>query len=316
MILTLQIVIAFIADLLVGDPKGYPHPVKIIARLALWLESITRKSFSNPRLAGIVTTLSIVSISFLIVWLVVWSLTFIHPWLGCGASVFFIYTSLSIRSLYDESLPVLRYLQENKLVEARKSLSMIVGRDTENLDNKNIVRATVETVAESTVDGIIAPLFFAVLGGAPGVIAYKAVNTMDSLFGYKNDKYFYFGWASARLDDLANWVPARISIPIIATGAMITGLNGKNAMAVGLRDGSNHPSPNSGYSEATMAGALEVRLGGNNYYSGKLNIKPYIGDDLRKLEFSDIEKSHKLMFSSASIAIGLIIVIKLIQNTF
>ena len=193
---------------------------------------------------------------------------------------------------------------------------MIVGRDTENLDNKNIVRATVETVAESTVDGIIAPLFFAVLGGAPGVIAYKAVNTMDSLFGYKNDKYFYFGWASARLDDLANWVPARISIPIIATGAMITGLNGKNAMAVGLRDGSNHPSPNSGYSEATMAGALEVRLGGNNYYSGKLNIKPYIGDDLRKLEFSDIEKSHKLMFSSASIAIGLIIVIKLIQNTF
>lgn len=316
MSLTFQIAIAFIADLLIGDPKSYPHPVNIIARLAYGFETFSRKSFSSLKIAGIFTTITVVVISFVTMWVIINGLDYIHPWLGSAASVFLIYTTLSVRSLFDASQPVLRYLQEPNLIKARESLSNIVGRDTKNLGKSDIVRATVETVSESTVDGIIAPLFFAALGGAPLAITYKAINTMDSLFGYKNDIYREFGWAPARLDDLANWFPARLALPVIAASAVFCGLSGKNSLAMAMRDGSKHPSPNSGIPEAAMAGALGVRLGGTSFYSGKISAKPFIGDNLRELKISDITLSHKIMFSSSLLALAAVISIEILLKLF
>jgi adenosylcobinamide-phosphate synthase len=313
MSISFQIAIAFFADLLIGDPKNFPHPVKVIALLAYRLEAFTRNTFSKLKLAGILTTFIVVTLSFLTIWLIIYGLHNIHPWLGWIASIFFIYTTLSVRSLFDESQPVLRYLQEANIIKARESLSNIVGRDTTNLNKNEIVRATVETISESTVDGIIAPLFFALLGGAPLAIAYKAINTMDSLFGYKNDSYREFGWASARLDDLANWLPARLALPVIAVSASLCGLSGKNSLMMAMRDGSKHPSPNSGIPEAAMAGALGVRLGGTSFYSGEISVKPYIGDNLRELELSDITLSHKVMFSSSLLTLVVIITIEMIE---
>jgi adenosylcobinamide-phosphate synthase len=280
------------------------------------MERLSRKFFSNLKLAGIITTIAVAGSSFLMVAMITQGLSYIHPWLGLAASIFFIYTSLSVRSLFEESQPVLQYLKEADLVKARASLSNIVGRDTINLKENEIVRATVETVAESTVDGIIAPLFFAVLGGAPLAIAYKAINTMDSLFGYKNEAYRDFGWASARLDDLANWLPARLALPVIALGAEVCGLSGKNSLAIAIRDGTKQPSPNSGFPEAAMAGALGVRLGGTSSYSGELNQKPFIGDDLRELKFSDITHSHKIMFTASLFVLAGMIAFEIINNFF
>ncbi len=316
MSLTYQIAIAFVADLLIGDPKGFPHPVKIIARLACGLEAFFRRTFSNLKFAGITTAITVVATSFFAVWIVILGLGYVHPWLSWAASIFFIYTTLSMRSLFDESQPVLQYLKEPNIFKARESLANIVGRDTGNLEKGEIVRAAVETVAESTVDGIIAPLFFAVLGGAPLAIAYKAINTMDSLFGYKNASYLEFGWAPARLDDLANWFPARLALPVIATSAALCGLSGKNSFAMAIRDGSKHPSPNAGFPEAAMAGALGVRLGGTSFYSGKINVKPFIGDNLRELELSDISQSHKIMFIASLLALGMAISIAMIHRLF
>ena len=173
-----------------------------------------------------------------------------------------------------------------------------------------------QLLLESTVDGIIAPLFFAVLGGAPLAIAYKAINTMDSLFGYKNDAYLEFGWAPARLDDLANWFPARLALPVIAVSAALCGLSGKNSFAVAIRDGSKHPSPNSGFPEAAMAGALGIRLGGTSFYSGEINRKPFIGDNLRELELSDITQSQKIMFIASLLALAVIISIEMVHKLF
>ena len=311
MSLTIQIAIAFIIDLLLGDPKGYPHPVKIIARLAYGTENLSRKFLSNHKIAGIITTITVVATSFLVVWLIIQGLDYIHPSLGWIASIFFIYTALSIRNLFDESRPVFQFLKETNIIKARESLSRIVGRDTTNLKKNEIVRATVETIAESTVDGIIAPLFFTFLGGAPLVVAYKAINTMDSLFGYKNETYRDFGWAPARLDDLANWVPARLALPVISIGAVFCGLSGRKSLTVALRDGSKHPSPNSGLPEAAMAGALGIRLGGASFYSGQLNDKPFIGDNLRELELSDITQSQKIMFTASILGLAGVISIEL-----
>ncbi len=305
MSLTLQVISAFLLDLILGDPRPYPHPVKIIAKLAIAFEILSRKLISNQKIAGIVTTLSIVLISYVGVYSIIYQLSTLHPFAGIAGSIFFIYSSLSIRSLFDESLPVYKFLKEAKLPEARKSLSNIVGRDTEKLDEGAIVRATVETVAESTVDGVISPLFFACIGGAPLAIAYKAISTMDSLFGYKNEKYFEFGWAPARLDDFANWLPARLAMPLMAAGASLCGLNGSRAWTISCRDGNKHPSPNAGIPEAAIAGALGIQLGGISFYSGVESRKPLLGEPLRRTEIPDITECHKIMFVSACLALTL-----------
>ena len=305
MSLALQVFLAFILDLILGDPRGYTHPVKLIARLAYKLEAFSLRLISNKKMAGLATTIFVVLISYSAVFMIIALLNFFHIFAGILGSIFFIYTSLSIRSLVDESLPVYKFLKEKNLPEARKCLANIVGRDTQNLNEEEIARAAVETVAESTVDGIIAPLFFAIIGGAPLAIAYKAVSTMDSLFGYKNEKYIDFGWASARLDDLANWLPARLAIPTLSAGAALCGFIGSKAWAIACRDGSKHPSPNAGISEAAIAGALGIQLGGTSYYSGVQNNKPLLGEAIRKPEIADITNSQKIMFVSASLALTL-----------
>ncbi|MZH04295.1 MAG: cobalamin biosynthesis protein CobD [Nitrospinae bacterium] len=302
MTLVFQVIAAFVLDLILGDPRPYPHPVKIISQIARTGESFTRWLFRNQKLAGIITTLSVIIISYFGIFFIIDLLGKLHPFAGIASSIFFIYSTLSIRSLFDESLPVFKFLKEENLPEARKSLSNIVGRDTENLDEEGIVRATVETVAESTVDGIISPLFYAVIGGAPMAMAYKAANTMDSLFGYKNEKYIEFGWGSARLDDLANWLPARLSVPLMTVAAAVCGLNGSKAWTIANRDGRKHPSPNAGFPEAAMAGALGIQLGGINHYSGIENHKPLLGDSGQKLEIKYIIQSQKLMFISSFLA--------------
>ena len=302
-----QVLLAFILDLIFGDPKGYPHPVRIIGSAAGKLEKWSRNQFSNETIAGTLTTLLIVSGTFLICWLLIKGLRIIHPLAETAGSVFLIYTSLSVRCMFDESRPVLAHLKENRIDLARKKLSMIVGRDTGHLDENQIRKATVESIAEGTVDGNITPLFFAFLGGAPMALAYKAVNTLDSMFGYKNDRYLKFGFAPARLDDAANWIPARLSGIFIASAALICGMDAKRSLQTIVRDGSKHLSPNAGIPEAAVAGALGVQLGGVGIYEGREVEKPLIGINQKNLENTDISATHKIMFVASILALALFI---------
>ncbi|KMP12337.1 hypothetical protein UZ36_01090 [Candidatus Nitromaritima sp. SCGC AAA799-C22] len=300
-----QILIAFLMDLLIGDPARYPHPVRIIGDLAKRMELTTRGIFPNPISAGIATACFVVGITFAAVWGVLHLLQIIHPVAHTAGSIILIYTALSVRCLFDESKPVLNHLKLGEDDLARSSLSKIVGRDTASMDKSSMVRATVETIAEGTVDGVIAPLFYAFLGGAPLALAYKAVNTMDSMFGYKNERYMQFGKVPARLDDAANWIPARIAAPIIALASFLCGFNGKTSLMTVFRDGQNHLSPNAGIPEAAIAGALGIRLGGSSFYGGQNVQKPFIGDDAKSVELSDIARSQAIMFVSSGLALVL-----------
>ena len=214
-----------------------------------------------------------------------------------------IYTTLATKCLKDESVKIYKVLKTGDLEKSRIQLSYIVGRDTTNLNEKEIVRATVETVAENTVDGIIAPLFYGFIGGAPLAMAYKAVNTLDSTVGYKNDKYYYLGFASAKIDDIANYIPARLGVILLSLGSLFTGFNFKDALKIGIRDRKNHKSPNCAFSEGAVAGALGIQLGGTNVYFGKEVYKPTIGDKTREIEIEDIVRTNKIMYSSSIISI-------------
>ncbi len=257
------------------------------------------------RLAGVILAVFIVGGVFLISTGLINLARFIHPTLGTGLSIVLIFTTLSIKSLYQESMKVYWALQKGDILKARKDLAMIVGRDTENLDFVEIVRAGVETVAENTVDGVISPLFFAFLGGAPLALAYKAINTLDSMVGYRNEKYIRFGWASARLDDIANFIPARIAGILMPLAAFLCGERGFEALKIVLRDGQKHPSPNSGISEAAVAGALGVQLGGLNFYQGKPSPKPTLGDSTRSLTPEDIYRANRIMLVTSGLALTL-----------
>lgn len=298
-----QILIAFLLDLAIGDPKQWPHPVRLIGFVASWLEIKTRKHITNLNIAGTITTVILVGGIYESTYWTLQSLHTISPGLYVFVSILILYTCVATRSLFDESMPVLRHLLNNDLELARKSLSMIVGRDTNKLDRNGILKATVETISENIVDGIIAPLFYAFLGGAPLALAYKTVNTLDSMFGYKNERYIDFGWFPAKLDDVANWFPARLSRIILSVTSFILGFNGWQAYKISMRDGQNHSSPNSGIPEAAIAGALGIKLGGPNYYRDMLVKKPYIGDDKNHIQPSDISKCHKIMFGSSILAL-------------
>lgn len=311
-----QILLAFCLDILIGDPPGYPHPVRLIGRLANYLENVTQKLVSNQKTAGVITACVVVGTTLLAVYALLYGLEFIHPVAHTVGSVFFLYTAFSMRCLFDESKPVLDHLRLGQEESARLSLSRIVGRDTTRMDKPSMIRATIETIAEGTVDGFIAPLFYAILGGPPLALAYKAVNTMDSMFGYKNDKYLQFGCFPARLDDVANWVPARLAGPIIALSSFLCGLNGKTAMATVLRDGQNHLSPNAGIPEAAVAGALGIQLGGTSLYGGQIVEKPFIGDSTKSIEQDDIARSHRIMFVSSFLAVILFLSSGLVAGLF
>ncbi len=313
--LSYQILLAFCMDLLIGDPRGYPHPVRIIGHIARHLEKITRKIFSATTIAGAVTTGTVVCGTFICTWGLLTELRSIHPMAETAASIFLIYTCISARSLYDESRPVFSHLKNGHTSLARTSLARIVGRDTENLNDKDISRATVETIAESTVDGIIAPLFYAFLGGAPLALAYKAVNTLDSMFGYRNDTYINFGRIPARLDDAANWIPARLGGLFMATAAVLCGFNGKRSWQTVRRDGAKHLSPNAGIPEAAMAGALGIQLGGSSFYGKHKVEKPYIGVAANEISAIDIIHSHKIMFASAILSLAVLLLFRSLMES-
>jgi len=293
--LILQIPVAFLLDILIGDPCWFPHPVKGIGRFIKILEKIFYKPYFNLRIGGVILALVVVGTSFAGGFLAIYFIGKINKLLEFILGSFIIFTCLSAGNLAREAKDVYFVLSESDIDLARKRVGRIVGRDTKNLSEPEVVRAAVESVAENSVDGIISPLFYAFLGGAPLALAYKAVNTLDSMLGYKNSRYFHFGWFSARLDDMANFIPARITALLIPLTTYIFGKDGKSVIRVILRDGGNSPSPNAGIPEAGFAGALGVRLGGTNFYQGKREDRPFIGDDLKKLSKEDILSAVKLM---------------------
>ena len=298
----------FLLDLLLGDPPWLPHPVRLIGRLVEWAEPHCRRLAANEYLAGTVFALGVVSSAGGGVWLIIWGLRQIHPVLAGLAMVYFVYAGLAVCDLAREAKAVWRKLQADGLDRARKQLSRIVGRDTARLDAAEIVRATVETVAESTVDGILAPMMFAALGGAPGLWAYKAINTLDSMVGHREAPYTRFGWAAARLDDAANFVPARLGLLLFGVGTWVAGGEPRRCWRVGWRDGGKHPSPNAGISEAAMAGALGVRLGGRNSYGGVEEVRPYLGDPVRALDIACIPQAIRVMYATSAAGLVLCLV--------
>jgi adenosylcobinamide-phosphate synthase len=223
----------------------------------------------------------------------------INPWFGAIITALLAFTTLATRSLFDESKGVIDALNNGNIVEARKKLSMIVGRDTKNLNEQEIYRAVIETVSENLSDGIVAPMFYLAIGGVPLAMAYKAVNTLDSMVGYKNERYRDIGCFSAKIDDIFNWIPARLTGIIIVLAAFILRLNWKNSWKIMRRDGRNHSSPNSGIPEAAAAGALAIQLGGKIQYFGEVSYKPTIGDRIKQTDRADVKKAWVIMFASS-----------------
>ncbi len=291
--------VVFIMDLLLGDPHALPHPVRWMGKAIEHFEPVFRKIPGSRRLAGaLFCAFLVVSTGVLAVGLL-YLAQWVHPWLKFSLEVILIYFCISIRSLEDAAMEIHAILLQNNVVEARKKVAMVVGRDVTQYDEEGISRAVVETVAENLVDGVISPLFFAVIGGAPLALMYKMVNTLDSMVGYKNDKYMDFGQASARLDDGLNFIPARLSIPIIALATHILSGRGQRCLKTVVLEGANHSSPNAGYPEAAFAGALAVKLNGPNYYNGKLVEKPYVGARFGKTSITDIKKACDIMMLSS-----------------
>jgi adenosylcobinamide-phosphate synthase len=296
---SLTVAAGFALDLLLGDPPWLPHPVRVIGRLISWAEPQCRRLIAHEYAAGVVLTLAMVMVVGASVWIVIRALHQLHPVLAGLATVYFMYAGLAVRDLAQEATAVWRQLQAGNIANARLRLSHIVGRDTDRLEAPEIVRATVETVAESTVDGVLAPMFFAALAGAPGLWVYKAINTLDSMVGHREEPYTRFGWAAARLDDVVNFVPARIGLLLFGVGAWIVLGDPRRCWRIGWRDGRKHPSPNAGISEAAMAGALGVRLGGRNTYDGVQNSRPYLGDPSRPLDISCIPQAVRVMYATS-----------------
>ena len=297
---------AFLVDLIVGDPPKLPHPVRFIGALISFLDKKLRKK-DDPegvqRLKGGLLVCLTLSITGVITLGIIMGAYALNPYLGFAVQVVLCAYCLAARSLRDASMAVYKELKKGDLEAARYAVSMIVGRDTDRLDEAGVARAAVESVAESTSDGVIAPLFYIALGGAFGGMMYKAVNTMDSMLGYKNDKYRFFGTAAAKLDDIVNFIPARISGLLMVLAALLSGLDGKNSWRIFLRDRMKHASPNSAQTESACAGALNVRLAGNNYYFGVLVEKPSLGDDIRPVEPEDIRRANRQMYVAAILAV-------------
>lgn len=302
--LPLQILIAVGLDALCGDPRWLPHPVQAIAKLALSLEEPLRRTISNPKYAGIVAMIAVVGGTAGSCAALLWITTMIHPVLGDLVAIFILYTTLAARDLSRHARAVEQPLSKGDNSQARQQVAMLVGRDTDQLGESEITRATVESVAENTVDGVTAPLLFALFGGPIAAMAYKAINTLDSTFGYKNERYLHFGWASARLDDVANFIPARISALLVPVAAKLLKLDAKQAWAIMKRDRHNHPSPNGGQIEAAMAGAMNVRLGGENSYFGKSSFRPYMGDSNQTLCARHIGEVIRLMWVTSALVGG------------
>lgn len=310
----IELAFAFVLDFAIGDPQWSYHPMRLIGRSIEGMEYLLRKLPIPERVRGILLTMIIVSGTYLVTHAVV---LLSRQWSALSEMIIgavIIYFAISVKSLADESKKIMTALKENDLMKARKALSLIVGRDTANLSQEQVVRACVETIAEGSVDGVLSPLFYAFIGGPSAAMAYKAVNTLDSMVGYKSEKYVRFGWASARLDDLANYIPARVSAVLIPIASFLCGCGFKGSLRIAFQDGRKHESPNSGIPEAAIAGALGVQLGGASTYQGEFVEKPFIGDAQNPLTTKSIAIAIKIMYVTSILfmvcGIGVILCLK------
>ncbi|GBF32746.1 adenosylcobinamide-phosphate synthase [Desulfocucumis palustris] len=304
--LAIAVSAAYIIDLLVGDPPRLPHPVVFIGRLISLADRVLRPRFKSPGAAlcsGALMGAAVVGVSFAATFLLLRLVYAIHPWLGAAAEIWLISTTLAARSLAGAAGDVLKPLREGNLSAARDMVGRIVGRDTDKMDPAGVTRAAVETVAENIVDGVVSPLFYALIGGAPLAMAYKAVNTLDSMVGYRDERYLYFGRFSARLDDLANYIPARLAGLLLVAAAWLSGRNPAGAIRAVFRDAGKHPSPNSGIPESAVAGALGVRLGGLNIYRGRESFRHHMGEPVQPLQPFHIRAAVDLMYLSSLLAL-------------
>ncbi len=303
---------AFALDLLFGDPLWLPHPVCLIGNMISSMEKLLRKICRNEFAGGMVLSLVVVSASWTVPFAIVFMAGKLGGTLALIIEIYMCYQILAAKSLYQESMKVYRPLVEGNIPEARRFLSRIVGRDTENLDAEGIIKATVETVAENTTDGVMAPLLFMALGGAPLGFLYKAINTMDSMIGYTDEKYLLFGKFAARLDDAANFIPARISAALMILSAFVLGMDAKNAARIYARDRKNHKSPNSAQTESVCAGALGIQLAGDATYGGVLTKKPTIGDGINAIGPADIIRANRLMIATAVAGLLLVCAVRVL----
>lgn len=297
----------FLLDFLFGDPYWLYHPVRLIGKLIQISEKCLRRIFPKSRkgelAGGLLLVILVLAVSTAVPWGLILLAYRINRWFGFVVMVFMSYQLLAARCLKTESMKVYKSLVKADIKEARYNISMIVGRDTKELTEEGIIKAAVETVAENTSDGVIAPLCYLLIGGPVLGFFYKAVNTMDSMVGYKNEKYFYFGRCAARLDDIINYIPARIAAFLFIIACPFAGLNTAGAYEIYKRDNRNHASPNSAQTESACAGALGVQLGGDASYFGVIHHKKTIGDDNRKVETGDIKRANYLMYISSFLAL-------------
>ncbi len=296
-----------LTDEMAGDPEWLPHPVRLVGWAITRGEALLRKPDQSPKtemLAGAALTATIVAATYFLTRRII-AMAYRHSkFIGSLTEIVLGWTCLAARNLQDEAALVLTALEAEDILLARRRLARIVGRDTENLDTQEISRAVIETVAENASDGVAAPLFYMSLGGVPLSMAYKAVNTLDSMIGHADDRYFYFGKTAARLDDAANFVPARLTALAIVADSLLSKAEARNAWRIWLRDGNNHKSPNAGQPESAMAGALGVRLGGGNFYQGKFIAAELIGEEFQSPRPADARKAIRIVSTVALLGLG------------
>lgn len=305
-----EIIIAFVLDLIIGDPPYPWHPVRVIGGWIEGTEQWLRSRLANQRLAGSALVLFVSLTTFVAVWFLTSLASQFSPVLGKVVTIYFLYSAISVKDLAREARRVHTALHNQKLEAARKNLSRIVGRDTENLDEEEVIRGTVETIAESFVDGVLSPLLYAAIGGAPFAMTYKAINTLDSMVGRRSPRYRDFGFAAAKLDEIVNWIPARVSWFLIGIGAFFLNGRGLEAWRVGLGEGAVTSFPNSVVPEAAFAGALGVELGGVNFYGGDKVETPKLGYPMNPLERGTIRLASRLMKASAWSSVAFALVVK------
>lgn len=297
----------FLLDCLLGDPEKMPHPViwmgKAISRLEKWLRRHLPQTPKGERTGGRILAFTLPVGTLLISGGLCWLFWWIHPLLGLALQILWCWQALAMRCLAKESRNVYRCLKTDGLEAGRNAVARIVGRDTALLSEQGVIKATVETVAENFSDGVLAPLLYMLIGGAPLALAYKAINTMDSMVGYKNDKYLHFGRAAAKLDDVANYIPSRISALLWIVASPLAGGSLKNAWKIWRRDRRNHASPNSAQTESACAGSLGIQLAGPASYFGKRLEKPYIGDAVREIEPEDILRTNRIMIAASVVGV-------------
>lgn len=313
----MPLICGFILDLILGDPYNLPHPVRLMGKFISYLEKFFRNKMPyNLRLGGIILSIIVLTFSALIPAFILFICYQVNAWLGVIVESIFVYYMLAARCLCNESMKVCKAIEADDISTARQAVSMIVGRDTDKLDKNGILRAAVETVAENTSDGETAPIFYMAFGGAAAGFFYKAANTMDSMLGYKNDKYIDFGRFAAKFDDVLNFVPSRISALMMIAAAFVLRYDFKSAYKIWRRDRNSQASPNAAQTESAAAGALGLQLLGDAYYFGELHHKNTIGNDVREIEADDIRRVNRLMFAASVIMLLFATAVRLLLAHF